>query len=70
MCPSDDSHLTLEFADHYVIRPTISFVVQVDYFTNALGESGQPVAQGFEYSSGSNPRFLDVEELRRLDSAA
>jgi len=70
MCPSDDSHLTLEFADHYVIRPTITFVVEVDYATNALGETGQPVAQGFEYSSGSNPRFLDVEELRRLDSAA
>ena len=70
MCPSDDSHLTLEFADHYVIRPTITFVVEVDYATNVLGETGQPVAQGFEYSSGSNPHFLDVEELRRLDSAA
>jgi UDP-N-acetylglucosamine 4,6-dehydratase len=22
MCPADDSHLTLEFRDHYVIRPT------------------------------------------------
>ena len=70
MCPSDDSHLTLEFDNHYVIRPTISFVVQVDYFTNAIGESGKTVAQGFEYSSGTNPHFLDVEELRRLDTAA
>jgi UDP-N-acetylglucosamine 4,6-dehydratase len=70
MCPSDDSHLTLEFRDHYVIRPTISFVVQVDYFTNALGESGWEVAQGFEYSSGSNPRFLNVAELSRLNAAA
>jgi UDP-N-acetylglucosamine 4,6-dehydratase len=70
MCPSDDSHLTLEFDSHYVIRPTISFVVQVDYFTNALGERGQEVAQGFEYSSGNNPHFLDVAELSRLDAAA
>lgn len=69
MCPSDDSHLTLSFDDHYVIRPTITFVVQVDYFTNALGETGQAVPQGFEYSSGTNPHFLDVEELRRHDAA-
>ncbi len=70
MCPSDDSHLTLEFADHYVIRPTITFVVQVDYTVNALGETGVSVAQGFEYSSGNNPHFLSVEALRRLDGAA
>jgi UDP-N-acetylglucosamine 4,6-dehydratase len=70
MCPSDDSHLTLEFDDHFVIRPTISFVVQVDYFTNALGETGRTVALDFEYSSGTNPHFLDVAELRRLDTAA
>jgi len=25
MCPRDDSHLTVEFEDHFVIRPTISF---------------------------------------------
>jgi UDP-N-acetylglucosamine 4,6-dehydratase len=69
MCPSDDSHLTLSFDDYYVIRPTITFVVQVDFFTNALGETGQAVPQGFEYSSGTNPHFLDVEELRRHDAA-
>ncbi len=69
MCPADDSHLTLEFADHYVIRPTIAFIVQVDYGTNVLGESGVPVAQGFEYNSGSNPHFLTVEALQALDRA-
>lgn len=70
MCPADDSHLTLEFDDHYVIRPTISFIVQVDYDTNALGETGIPVRQGFEYSSGGNPHFLTLEELRQLDAQA
>lgn len=69
MCPADDSHLTLQFADHFVIRPTITFVVQVDYGVNALGEAGVPVEQGFEYSSGSNPRFLDIAELRALEGA-
>lgn len=66
MCPADDSHLTLDFADHYVIRPTITFVVRVDHAVNALGEAGRPVPQGFEYSSGTNPHFLDVPTLRRL----
>gem|GEM_PF-6481712 len=27
MCPKDDSHMTLEFDDHYVITPSIVFLV-------------------------------------------
>jgi UDP-N-acetylglucosamine 4,6-dehydratase len=69
MCPADDSHLTLEFADHFVIRPSIRFIKQCDYATNALGETGEPVAEGFDYSSGSNPHFLTVEELRDMNGA-
>jgi len=64
MCPEDDSHLTLEFKDHYVIRPTITFWrMSNNYETNALGERGQPVEQGFEYNSGNNPHFLSIEEI-------
>lgn len=66
MCPADDSHLTLEFADHYVIRPTISFQSPVKYETNPLGETGVSVKQGFEYNSGNNPHFLTVQELREM----
>lgn len=66
MCPQDDSHLTLEFADHYVIRPAIHFIVESDYTRNALGETGVPVEQGFEYSSGNNPVFLSVEQIQAL----
>ncbi|MDA8226437.1 MAG: UDP-N-acetylglucosamine 4,6-dehydratase (inverting) [Desulfitobacterium hafniense] len=66
MCPADDSHLVLEFHDHYIIKPTISFFTPVDYSINPVGEVGQPVAQGFEYNSGTNPHFLTVEELREL----
>ena len=69
MCPKDDAHLTLEFADHYVIRPAIQFNVPVDHTTNALGESGRPVAEGFEYNSGTNAKFLSVSELRALLAA-
>lgn len=69
MCPADDSHLTLEFADHFVICPSIRFISQVDYTANALGENGVPVQEGFDYSSGTNPHFLSVEELRSMNGA-
>lgn len=66
MCPADDSHLTLEFNDHYVIKPTIIFFSPVDYSLNKLNEVGKPVTPGFEYNSGTNPHFLTVEELREM----
>ena len=63
MCPKDDSHLTLEFDDHYVIRPSIPFTAKTDFTGNALGEQGRPVTDGFEYNSGNNPDFLTPKEL-------
>jgi UDP-N-acetylglucosamine 4,6-dehydratase len=66
MCPADDSHLTLEFHDHYVIKPTITFFAPVDYSVNKLGEIGKMVVQGFEYNSGTNPHFLTIEELQEM----
>jgi len=69
MCPVDDSHLTLKFEDHFVIRPTIRFINQVDYTTNAVAERGEPVQEGFEYNSGTNPHFLTVDELGRMNEA-
>ena len=65
MCPSDDSHLTLEFSDHFVIKPTIQFHgFNQQFETNALGESGCNVGAGFEYNSGTNDHFLSPEEIR------
>lgn len=66
MCPVDDSHLTLEFGDHYVIRPSITFVTPVDYTINAIGEKGCCVEQGFEYNSGTNPQVLSAKELQEM----
>jgi len=66
MCPADDSHLTLEFPDHYVLCPAIQLTRQIDYRHNAAAEVGKPVADGFEYNSATNPRFLSVDELTRM----
>jgi UDP-N-acetylglucosamine 4,6-dehydratase len=71
MCPADDSHLTLEFQDHFVIRPTIIFnELNNDYTPNKLGEEGVPVEQGFEYNSGKNKRFLSIEEIVQFNHHA
>ncbi|MEP7242280.1 MAG: UDP-N-acetylglucosamine 4,6-dehydratase (inverting) [Gammaproteobacteria bacterium] len=67
MCPADDSHLTLEFDDHYVIRPTIQFSQEVDFSVNRLKETGKPVDAGFEFHSGRNSHFLTVQEIVALN---
>ena len=67
MVPADDSHLTLEFEDHYVIKPAISFTYPIDYSTDVTGNKGSLVAPGFEYNSGTNPDFLTVEQLREMN---
>lgn len=70
MCPADDSHLTLEFADHYVIKPTIQFAGRVDFTTNKLGEQGSPVPMDFEYSSGKNADFLSIQAIADMNREA
>lgn len=69
MCPADDSHLTLEFADHFVIKPSLKFFTRVEFSTNGLGETGQPVDQGFEYQSGRNQNFLDAAAIMAFNRA-
>ncbi len=66
MIPTEVSHLTLEYPDFYLVQPTISTFGKPDYQRNALGEKGQPIGEGFEYRSDTNPVFLTVEELRKL----
>lgn len=71
MCPSDDSHHTVEFDDHFVITPSIKFFSRDnDYTQNLLGEHGKLVPGGFEYHSGNNPHFLTVDEILKMDTLA
>lgn len=64
MCPSDDSHLTIEFDDFFILSPSIVFNDKNNDFTQTgNGEKGKPVAAGFEYNSGNNPVFLDTDQL-------
>jgi len=63
MCPSDDSHLTLEFDKHFVICPTIQFAHKSDFTVDGLGGVGAFVNPGFEYHSGNNKEWLTHEDF-------
>ena len=65
MCPADLYYDTLEFPDHFVIKPSTGFG-SLDYSVNGFGERGFSVPDGFEYNSGTNPNFLSAEDLRRM----
>jgi len=66
MCTTNDSHLTLDFKDHYVICPSIQFNYLVDYKVNYIGEIGVAVDQGYEYSSDTNTKWLSSDEFLKI----
>lgn len=66
MCPSDDAHLTLEFSDYFVIKPTIKFHGKdIDYLMSLRGEKSKPVPMGYDYNSSNNPHFLTINEIKK-----
>jgi UDP-N-acetylglucosamine 4,6-dehydratase len=67
MCPADDWHLTLEFSNHYVISPSIQFAETTDFRSDGLGALGKAVGLEFEYGSGTNEKFLSVDEIVDLN---
>ena len=70
MISSDDSHLTYEFDDYYIIAPSIKFSnVELNYEINALNERGKKVKDGFSYSSDNNPLWASDEEIKKIISS-
>ncbi len=66
MITKEDSFRTLEFKDHYVIKPTIRFTKSIDYTKNPLGEIGKNVKDRFAYSSENNNWWFTKEEFLKL----
>ncbi len=56
----------VEFDDHFVIKPTITFSFEADYTKNNLGEIGKEKEIGFEYSSDKNDWWLSRKEFLEL----
>ena len=69
MITKEDSLRTVEFDDHYVIKPTIQFTQAIDFNINALGERGRDVEEGFEYASDTNDAWLEKEKFLALEDA-
>ena len=68
MCSINEAYLTLEFKDHYVIKPSINFFDNdIKYSKNAINETGVLVPKNFEYRSDANNNFLSVQEIKALN---
>ncbi len=60
--PADDSRWTVELEDRYVILASFAAAAREAY----LNRGARPVAEGFAYSSETNPEQLDVRGLQAL----
>ena len=62
MISGDDARMTTELSDRYVIEPQF-----VEYTRKPFSaDEGQPVADGFVYSSDTNSEWLDADGLKAL----
>ncbi len=61
MVPRDEARKTLEFENFYLIQPDFRF-----WTRRSSWNGGKPVAEDFEYNSGTNPWRLSVAEMREL----
>lgn len=61
MVTKDDSRLTYEYDKHYIVYPNFEWL-KLD---KVLLPGGKLVEEGFEYNSGTNKEWLDVEGLRK-----
>ena len=57
MITSEDSRNTIDIGNYYVIKPEVC---------RYKGPEGKPVAEGFEYNSGTNTQWLSSAELKSM----
>jgi len=65
MCPRDDYHRTIEFKHYYLICPSTGSNFFKKYGKSIDGELGKKVKENFEYNSETNPKFLNIEQIRK-----
>lgn len=61
MVTREDSVFTYEYEKHFIVYPHFDW-----WNTDKIQAGGKKVAEGFEYSSGTNSEWLSVEELQKL----
>lgn len=60
MIPKDESRMTYEYDEHYIIYPHFNW-----WNSDNLLAGGQPIDVNFEYNSETNAEWLSVEDLRQ-----
>ena len=63
MITTNDSPSTIDIGNYFAILPTDK---KVHKLYEKLGIKFKEVPQNFSYNSGSNEKFLNVEEIRSL----
>ncbi len=67
LCSKDEFFNTIEFKDHFCIKPSIKFIDKdIDFKKNNIGETGKFVKRDFEYSSSNNKDFLSISKLKNI----
>ena len=61
MITSDDSRGTYDYGSHYIIYPNYIWWSKNHYFK----EGGKLIEEGWEYNSGTNNEWLNVETLKK-----
>ena len=62
MISSDDARYTVDLGDRYAIEPAFAEYARTSFAV----DGGQPVADGFTYSSDNNNEWLDAPALERM----
>lgn len=63
MITSSDSYNTVDVGDYYIILPQTFRYTKEEYIEKKDGKLVEP---GFVYNSGTNTKWVDVEEIREL----
>lgn len=61
MITKEDARRTLELDDFYIIQPDFMY-----WRRRCNWDNGKPVAEDFEYCSGTNPWFLSIEDMQGI----
>lgn len=62
MITSDDSRVTYDYGDHYIIYPNYIWWNKDNYFK----EGGTLIEDGWEYNSGTNDKWIDSKSLKKM----
>lgn len=66
MITETDAINTIEFEDYFVIMPSVNLWDVEKFRKESNGKAGILCRIGFKYNSGTNNKFLSIEEIKKL----